>query len=98
MTFDGTSTYASASLATSDCLEDPVLCVNGLSLGAKLYFTEEDMSYDTPRYVVDTGARSAGTQGVSMYILSGNLFCQLSTAEKAWKVCKDNSIVQLLVL
>nr|XP_058946642.1 uncharacterized protein LOC131774603 [Pocillopora verrucosa] len=86
MSFDGLGTYATTSLPKSDCLQDPGRCVNGFSMGAKLKFDEEDMSYSTPKYIIDSGARSLTTRGVSAYIVNGNLFFELATAKKAWKV------------
>ena len=62
--------------------------MNGFSMGAKLKFDEEDMSYSTPKYIIDSGARSLTTRGVSAYIVNGNLFFELATAKKAWKVRK----------
>lgn len=88
MSFDGVGTYATTSLPKSDCLQDPGRCVNGFSMGAKLKFDEEDMSYSTPKYIIDSGARSLTTRGVSAYIVNGNLFFELATAKKAWKVRK----------
>ena len=88
MSFDGLGTYATTSLPKSDCLQDPGRCVNGFSMGAKLKFDEEDMSYSTPKYIIDSGARSLTTRGVSAYIVNGNLFFELATAKKAWKVRK----------
>lgn len=88
MLFDGAGTFATASLSKSDCLQDPGQCVNGFSMGAKLKFDEADMSYNMPKYIVDSGARSLTTRGVSAYIVNGNLFFELATAKKAWKVCK----------
>lgn len=46
------------------------------------------MSYSTPKYIIDSGARSLTTRGVSAYIVNGNLFFELATAKKAWKVRK----------
>lgn len=86
MLFDGASTYASAALPKSDCLQDPGVCVNGFSIGAKLKFDQADMTYSTPKYIFDSGARSLATRGVSVYVLNGNLFFELATANKAWKV------------
>lgn len=88
MSFDGVGTYATTSLPKSDCLQDPGRCVNGFSMGAKLKFDEEDMSYSTPKYIIDSGARSLTTRGMSVYIVNGNLFFELATAKKAWKVRK----------
>ena len=87
MLFDGASTFAETSLPLSDCLQDPGRCWNGFSMGAKMKFDEVDMSYKEPKYIVDSGARSLTTRGVSVYIVNGNLFFELATAKKAWKVC-----------
>lgn len=94
MAFDGASTFATAALRKSDCLQDPGLCVNGFSMGARLNFDQADMSYSVPKYIVDSGARSITTRGVSVYLVSGNLFFELATAKKAWKVRKGISLFQ----
>lgn len=60
--------------------------MNGFSIGAKLKFDQADMTYSTPKYIFDSGARSLATRGVSVYVLNGNLFFELATANKAWKV------------
>ena len=86
MVFDGASTFATTALPKSDCLQDPGLCVNGFSMGARLKFDQADMSYSMAKYIVDSGARSINTRGVSVYIVNGNLFFELATAKKAWKV------------
>ena len=86
MAFDGTSTFATAALRKSDCLQDPGVCVNGFSMGSRLKFDQADMAYTMPKYIVDSGARSITTRGVSVYIVKGNLFFELATAKKAWKV------------
>lgn len=98
MSFDGVGTYATTSLPKSDCLQDPGRCVNGFSMGAKLKFDEEDMSYSTPKYIIDSGARSLTTRGVSAYIVNGNLFFELATAKKAWKVRKMRCVLGFFFL
>ena len=89
MLFDGIGTYANAALPKSDCLQDPGVCVNGFSMGAKLKFDQADMTYTMPKYIFDSGARSLATRGVSVYIVNGNLFVELASASKAWKVREE---------
>lgn len=86
MLFDGTSTLAETSLPINDCLQDPGQCSSGFTIGTKVKFDEADMSYKEPKFIVDSGARSLNTRGVSVYIVNGNLFFELATAKKAWKV------------
>lgn len=86
MLFDGASTLAETSLPINDCLQDPGQCSNGFTMGTKVKFDEADMSYKEPKFIVDSGARSLNTRGVSVYIVNGNLFFELATAKKAWKV------------
>lgn len=88
MSFDGVGTYATTSLSKSDCLQDPGRCVNGFSMGAKLKFDDADMTYNMAKYIIDSGARSLTTRGVSAYIVNGNMFFELATAKKAWKVSR----------
>lgn len=87
MLFDGASAFAETILSLSDCLLDPDQCAGGFSMGTKIKLDEAGMSYKEPKYIVDSGARSLTTRGVSMYIVNGNLFFELATAKKAWKVC-----------
>ena len=87
MLFDGAKTFAETSISVSDCLQDPGQCLNGFSMGTKVKLDEACMSYKEPRYIVDSGARSLTTRGVSVYIVNGNLFFELATAKKAWKLC-----------
>ena len=87
MLFDGASAFAETSLSLSDCLQDPGQCAGGFSMGTKVMLDEAGMSYKEPKYIVDSGARSLTTRGVSVYIVNGNLFFELATAKKAWKVC-----------
>ena len=86
MTFDGTGTFATAVLPRHDCLRDPGLCVYGFSIGSRIKFDQADMAYTIPKYIFDSGARSLTTRGVSVYVVKGNLFFELATANKAWKV------------
>ena len=92
MLFDGASTLAETSLPINDCLQDPGQCSNGFTIGTKVKFDEADMSYKEPKFIVDSGARSLNTRGVSVYIVNGNLFFELATAKKAWKVCVLNKM------
>ena len=87
MLFDGVSMFANAALPKSDCLQDPEACLNGFSVGVKLKFDQADMTYPVPKYIFDSGARSLTTRGISLYLMNGNLFVELGTAKKAWKVC-----------
>ena len=87
MLFDGASAFAETSLSLSDCLQDPGQCAGGFSMGTKVMLDEAGMSYKEPKYIVDSGARSLTTRGVSVYLVNGNLFFELATAKKAWKVC-----------
>lgn len=97
MLFDGVGAFAEASLVKTDCLQDPEQCQNGFSMGAKLKLDEAVMSYKMPKYIVDSGARSLTTRGVSVYIVNGNLIFELATAKKAWKVSymRKTSLLQL---
>ena len=83
---DGTSAYLAAPLGTSDVLANPDKATDGFAFGVKLKFDSTAKEYDTPRYVLDTGAKSVGSTGFSLYVLNGRMFVELSSATMKWKV------------
>ena len=83
---DGTSAYLTAPLGTSNILTNPDKATDGFAFGIKLKFDSTAKEYDTPRYVLDTGAKSVGSTGFSFYVLNGRMFVELSSATMKWKV------------
>ncbi|XP_031555970.1 uncharacterized protein LOC116292758 [Actinia tenebrosa] len=84
--FDGKSTWLGATISQEDCLIDPGKCISGFTLASKLFLHNSVASYTTPKYIVDTGASSAKTRGISMYVMSGKVFFELATSSKVWTV------------
>ena len=84
--FDGTSAFLSTRLVSSDILASPDRARQGLAFGIKLKFDGAVKQYDTPRYVLDTGAKSGGKTGVSLYVLNGKLIAEIATTSMKWKV------------
>lgn len=84
--FDGTSTWLGATIPQGDCLMDPGKCISGFTLASKLFLHSSVASYTKPKYIVDTGASSAKSRGISMYVMSGKVFAELATTSKVWTV------------
>ena len=84
--FDGESDYLSAQQKSTDILVDPTTAIQGLAFGIKLKMEGAMKFFDTPRFVMDTGATSSKTTGVSLYILNGKLIAEVATSTKKWKV------------
>ena len=84
--FDGVTTQIEGQLDSSECLVNPEKCSSGFSLGTKIKLDPSVAAYTIPKYIIDSGARSTKSRGVSMYILGGKLFFILVSAEKEWKV------------
>lgn len=84
--FDGITGYLSTQLGTNNILTNPEKATGGFSLGIKLKFDSSAKEYDTPRYVLDTGAKSAGTAGMSLYVFNGQIVVELSSTRTKWKV------------
>lgn len=73
-------------MSNTDCLVDPALCGKGLSLGMSVKFDKSVNDSKEPRYLLDTGAQSSQTRGVSMYIKEGKVFFNLAISQKSWEV------------
>ena len=100
--------FLSTKLVPTNILSNPDRAKQGLAFGIKVKFDGSAKEYDTPRYVLDTGAQSGGNTGISLYILNGELIAIIATPTMKWKVhndyftfIQDNSICsygQVLVL
>ena len=86
VSFDGTSGFLTTDMASTDCVMDPSLCMKGLSIGMNLKFDQSAKDYKEPRYLIDTGAQSSQTRGVSMYVKDGKIFFKLAISQKVWEV------------
>ena len=84
--FDGQTGFLTTDMSATDCLIDPTLCSKGLSIGMNVMFDKSVNEYKDPRYLLDTGAQSSQTRGVSMYIKDGRLFFNLAISQKSWEV------------
>lgn len=88
--FDGQSGFLTTDMASTDCVMDPALCMKGLSIGMNLKFDQSMKDYKEPRYLIDTGAQSSQTRGVSMYVKDGKIYFKLAISQKVWEVrCKQ---------
>ena len=89
VSFDGQSGFLTTDMSATDCLMDPGLCsYKGLSIGMNLKFEQSVKDYKEPRYLIDTGAQSSQTRGVSMYIKDGKVFFTLAISQKVWEVSR----------
>lgn len=86
VSFDGQTGFLTTDMSATDCLMDPTLCNKGLSIGMNVMFDKSVNEYKDPRYLLDTGAQSSQTRGVSMYIKDGRLFFNLAISQKSWEV------------
>lgn len=84
--FDGITAFLSTQLVPSNILANPDRAKEGLAFGIKMKFDGTAKEYDTPRYVLDTGATSGGNTGISLYVLNGKLITEISTPVMKWKV------------
>ena len=82
VSFDGHSSFLTTDMSNTDCLMDPALCGKGLSLGMSVKFDKSVNDYKEPRYLLDTGAQSSQTRGVSMYTKEGKVFLQFGYQPK----------------
>jgi hypothetical protein len=95
--FDGTSAFLSTRLVSTDILASPDRATQGLAFGIKLKFDGAVKQYDTPRYVLDTGATSGGKTGISLYVLNGKLIAEIATSSMKWKVQNCSSNIRVLL-
>ena len=86
--FDGQNGFLTTDMAGTDCIMDPALCTKGLSIGMSLKFDQSAKNYKEPRYLIDTGAQSSQTRGISMYVKDGKIFFKLFPASKALNIQK----------
>ncbi len=84
--FDGMTAFLSTHLVPSNIMATPDRAKEGLAFGIKLRFDGSAKQYDTPRYILDTGAKSGGKTGVSLYVLNGKLIAVIATSNMKWKV------------
>lgn len=86
--FDGQSGFLTTDMSVTDCVMDPALCTKGLSIGMNLKFDQSAKEYKEPRYLIDTGAQSSQTRGVSLYVKDGKIFFTLAISQKVWEVSR----------
>ena len=84
--FDGQTGFLTTDMSANDCVMNPALCPKGLSVGMNLKFDQSVKSYKEPRYLIDTGAQSSQTRGISIYVKDGKLFFTLAISQKVWEV------------
>ena len=86
LAFDGLTSWLGTHVANTDCFVDPALCTKGIALGAHLKLDPSVLSYKEATYLIDTGAKSDGKRGLSLYVEGGKLYFMLATADKTWEV------------
>ena len=90
--------FLAAHLSDYHPLVNPEKSRKGLSFGLKLRFSDEVTKYGaTPHYIFDTGAKSNGTRGVSLYILEDKFVMTLATSKAVWtvRVARQNSVLSV---
>ena len=83
---DGNSSFLTTDMGSTDCVMDPAQCTKGMSLGINMKLDQSVMNYKDARYLIDTGALSSQTRGVSLYIKDGKLGYMLAIHNKLWEV------------
>lgn len=84
--FDGQTGFLTTDMSANDCVMNPALCPKGLSVGMNLKFDQSVKTYKEPRYLIDTGAQSSQTRGISIYVKDGKVFFTLAISQKVWEV------------
>ena len=83
---DGITGTMSTTLDANEAFINPDLYSEGFTFGIKLKFPDTVLTYDMPKYVVDTGEKSVSSRGISLYILDKKLVFELATSTTRWKV------------
>ena len=89
--FDGQTGFLTTDMSANDCVMNPALCPKGLSVGMNLKFDQSVKTYKEPRYLIDTGAQSSQTRGISIYVKDGKVFFTLAISQKVWEVSMKTS-------
>ena len=63
---------------------DPNLCPRGLSVEMTIKVDPEATSYREPRYILDTGASSFNSRGVSLYTIDNKLRADVAIRDTAY--------------
>lgn len=84
--FDGVSSYIGAHMHSDDALVYPERFTKGFSFGLKVKLPDSVKDYTTPRYILDSGAKSLSSRGVSLYLLEKRLVCEIASSDFMWKV------------
>ena len=58
----------------------------GFTIGIKIKFNQVIKTCETPRFIVDTGAASVNTRGLSVYTINGKIIAVVSTSRTTWRV------------
>jgi len=69
-----------------DALVYPERFAKGFSFGIKVKLPDSVNDYTNPRFILDTGAKSLSSRGVSLYLLEKRLVCEIASSEYMWKV------------
>lgn len=80
------STWSQTEITRTDGLLDPEKLTGGFTIVIKLKFDPDIKNCNTPRFIVDTGATSLNTRGLSVYTLSGKIIAVVTTSKTTWKV------------
>ena len=84
--FNSRQSWAQTTITRQDCLLNPEACLSGLSIGFKIKLDKSMASCQEPRYLLDTGAISLMTRGVSVFVVGETLSVQITTSKSIYKV------------
>ena len=81
------TTWSQTELNPKDGLMDPEKLVEGFTIGMKIKLDPVTKTCTTPRFIVDTGAASLNTRGVSVYTVGGKILALVTTSKSSWQAC-----------
>ena len=86
LSLDGVTAYLSSVIDQRSPMTNPELYRSGVTIGIKLKFDSKIAKYDIPTYILDTGAKSVKSRGISLYLLDKKLVFELNTLNTLFKV------------
>ena len=92
MFLDGISAFLETHMNSDDALVYPDRFTKGMAFGIKVKFPDSVLEYTVPKYLIDSGAKSLSSRGVSLYLLEKRLVVEIATSEKLWKVIQQKPI------
>lgn len=90
--FNSKDSWVEGQISNQDGLVDPDKLTAGFSVGLKVKLDETIRLCKEPRYLVDTGAASLQTRGLSIFVVGSSLTVHITTSKQIFKV---NTLVDI---